>query len=172
MRDSLRIARIALVCLLLGACSSDDETTASADIAPTTGRTVTGTATFTVLEAGGASISVEVADAPEGMHGFHIHETPDCGMDGMNAGDHWNPDGEDHGMPGQDPSHLGDLGNFTVAADGTGTLTAANPTWTIGDGATTDVVGHAVIVHADPDDFSQPLGNAGARIGCGIIELD
>jgi Cu-Zn family superoxide dismutase len=169
MKSSIRIA---LLCLACGACSSDDGTTASAEIAPTTGQTVNGSVSFTAVDAGGATISVSVAEAPEGMHGFHLHETGDCGMDGMSAGDHWNPEGNDHGMPGDTDSHLGDLGNMTVDADGAGELTASNASWTIGDGATTDVVGHAVIVHGDPDDFGQPLGNAGARIGCGIIELD
>jgi Cu-Zn family superoxide dismutase len=99
--------------------------------------------------------------------------TGDCSAaDGSSAGGHWNPAMNNHGMPGA-ASHLGDLGNFTVAADGTGTLEISNPAWTIGDGAATDVVGKAIIVHGAPDDFTtQPTGNAGARIGCGVIKAD
>lgn len=172
---------MALLALSVGACGGDDEgsadagpadaaaaTTASVQIQPSTGQTITGSGDFTV-SAGAVSFTMTLASAPAGVHGAHIHAVGDCGMDGMNAGDHWNPEASDHGMPGAEPSHFGDMGNMTVAADGTGTLTISKPEWKIGDGSTSDVVGKAVIVHAGADDFGQPLGNAGARIGCGVV---
>ena len=177
----MRLLSIALV-LALAACGGDDESvdagpadaaaaaSANVTIAPSTGQTITGNATFTVA-AGAVSVTLTVASATAGLHGVHIHATGDCGNDGMNAGDHWNPDAMDHGMPGMSPSHLGDMGNMTVAADGTGTLTISKPLWKIGDGSTGDVVGKALIVHEVDDDFGQPLGNAGARVGCGVITL-
>jgi Cu-Zn family superoxide dismutase len=61
------------------------------------------------------------------------------------------------------------MGNLTVGADGKGTLTLTSSEWTIGSGADTDIIGHAVIVHEKMDDGGQPVGNAGARIGCGVI---
>jgi Cu-Zn family superoxide dismutase len=178
----MRLLTIASLALVLAACGGDDESvdagpadaaasaSATVQIAPSTGQTVTGTGTFTVA-AGAVSVTVTVANATPGLHGVHIHATGDCGNDGMNAGDHWNPETMDHGMPGMTPSHLGDMGNMTVAADGTATLTISKPQWTIGDGSTGDVVGKALIVHETDDDFGQPLGNAGARIGCGVIAV-
>ena len=181
MKAILCIAWLGLVC---GACGGDDDDdsgsvdggtadsgaagTASVNIAPTTDQTITGTGQFT-QSAGVVSFSLNLQSAPPGEHGIHIHQTGDCGMDGMNAGDHWNPEGSDHGMPGGAASHYGDMGNLTVAADGTATLQISRPEWKIGDGSTGDVVGKALIVHAMADDFGQPLGNAGARIGCGVI---
>lgn len=178
-----RLLCIAWLGLLCGACGGDDDDggavdggtadagatgTASVTIAPSTGQMITGNGQFT-QSAGTVSFSMTLASAPAGEHGVHIHQTGDCGMDGMNAGDHWNPESSDHGMPGSGVSHYGDMGNLTVAADGTATLQISRPEWKIGDGSTMDVVGHAVIVHEVADDFGQPLGNAGARIGCGII---
>jgi superoxide dismutase, Cu-Zn family len=119
-------------------------------------------------------LTLKVTGAPPGTRGAHIHMTGDCSAaDATSAGGHWNPAMAAHGKPGAAPSHLGDLGNFTVAEDGTGTLELTNPAWTIGDGAATDVVGKAIIVHGGVDDFTtQPTGNAGGRIGCGVIKLD
>jgi Cu-Zn family superoxide dismutase len=105
------------------------------------------------------------------MHGVHIHETGDCSApDAMSAGGHWNPMmAHMHGMPSA-TSHIGDLGNMTVAADGTGTLTVTKPAWAIGGAPEVNPVGKAIVVPAMVDDFTtQPTGNAGGRIGCGVI---
>ena len=131
--------------------------------------TLAGTAVFSG-EAGMVSIKVDLTGAPPGDHGLHIHETGDCSApDAMSAGGHWNPGMQMHGAPGA-TAHLGDIGNITVAADGTATHTATNALWEIGTGTTMDVKGKAVIVHAMPDDFGQPTGNAGGRIACGVIQ--
>ena len=169
--------RLGCIVLLLSGCfvGEADEPVkdkhATATIEPTTGNTVTGTAAFTLRD-GKVSVVVDVANAPEGVHGFHIHQNPACGNNGMDAGAHW--DGGDvagdmtgHGLPESGTHHLGDLGNITVAADGTGTLTASNDGWKLGDGSLQDVVNHAVIFHTNMDDGTMP--SAGARMGCGII---
>jgi superoxide dismutase, Cu-Zn family len=144
--------------------------TAEATIASQSGSTITGTATF-VEENGMVTLTVKLAGAAPGDHAVHIHMMGDCGMDGMNAMGHWNPDMKMHGKWGMGEFHLGDIGNVTVGADGTGMLTMSTNLWTVGDGsATNDVAGRAFMVHADPDDFvTQPTGNAGARVGCGVI---
>ena len=73
------------------------------------------------------------------------------------------------GAPGEH-FHLGDIGNLTVGADGKGTITLETTKWTAGGGGVNDVIGHAIVVHGGVDDFkSQPAGNAGPRIGCGVI---
>jgi Cu-Zn family superoxide dismutase len=172
-----------LLLLSIGACTVGDATggddnmmgttkKARAMIAPTTGNTVTGMAEFT-LSNGTVSLSVSVSMAPPGMHGFHIHQNPACGADGMDAGPHWGGamagDAAGHGLPESPTHHHGDVGNITVGADGLGTMSATSPLWTLGDGAATDVVPHAVIFHTAADDGTMP--SAGARIGCGIIAL-
>lgn len=144
---------------------------ASAMIAPKSGNTMlAGTATFSGAP-GAISVTVSVTGAPPGDHGVHLHETGDCSApDAMSAGGHWNPAMHMHGKPGP-TSHIGDLGNITVGADGKGTLTLTNSEWAIGGAADKNPVGKAIVVHAMPDDYTtqMPPGNAGARIGCGVV---
>jgi Cu-Zn family superoxide dismutase len=91
-------------------------------------------------------------------------------MDGMSAGGHWNPTGAGHGHLGSGAHHAGDIGNMVVGADGTGSLTFSSDEWEVRTGSGSDVLGHAVIVHGGVDDFtSQPAGNAGMRIACGVV---
>ena len=167
------------VLLLSAACDvgesggGNTDKTASATIAPTTANMVTGTVKFT-LHDGKVSVVVNAMNAPEGTHGFHIHQNPACGTDGMEAGAHWDGaaagDPTTHGLPEGVTHHYGDLGNITIGATGTGTLMATRDEWTLGDGAASDIVPHAVIFHAATDDGTMP--SAGARIGCGVIAAD
>ncbi|PTM10037.1 MAG: superoxide dismutase family protein, partial [Bacteroidetes bacterium] len=109
----------------------------------------------------------------EGTHAVHLHENSDCSAeDGSSAGGHWNPSGQPHGAWGDETGyHKGDIGNFTVNANGTGTITFVTEEWCIGCGDDTkDFLGKSVIVHQGTDDFkSQPSGAAGARVSCGGI---
>jgi len=108
---------------------------------------------------------------PNAKHGFHIHEGTECGEDGMAAKGHYNPEQHQHGLPdaGDDKRHAGDFGN--LQADGSGKAHYEGTFDNISiSGAKNPIVGHALIIHAKPDDGSQPTGNAGARIGCGIIK--
>jgi Cu-Zn family superoxide dismutase len=168
----------------LAACGDEDEDDmtmgedpassagATAALAPTEGNTIKGTAKFTDKD-GKVSVTVDVTDAPPGEHGLHIHQGNSCGNNAMDAKGHWNGamegDPMDHGLHGSAMSHLGDLGNITVAADGTGTTTVSGD-WTIGDGAETDVVGHAIVFHAMKDDGT--MASAGGRLGCGVVAAD
>lgn len=105
------------------------------------------------------------------QHGFHIHETGDCSApDASSAGDHFNPAGVAHGQHGQGEHHAGDMPNVAANAQGEATINLHLTGLTLGDGGEGDVLGRAIIIHADPDDYaSQPAGNAGARIACGVI---
>ncbi|MCH9685010.1 MAG: superoxide dismutase family protein [Deltaproteobacteria bacterium] len=106
---------------------------------------------------------------PEGLHGTHIHEVGDCSAeDGTSAGGHWNPFGMQHGMLGMGESHLGDMGNAVVEANGDGLLTITTDQWTVGTGDDTDIIGRAIIVHEGEDDLST-MPSPGARIACGVI---
>jgi Cu-Zn family superoxide dismutase len=146
---------------------------AKADIEPKSDSSTSGKATFTEDGNGGLVLTIEVTDAPPGERAVHIHEKGDCSSpDGKSAGDHWNPTHTEHGKWGApgDRHHLGDIGNMTVGPDGKGTVTLATTKWTAGTGAADDVIGKSIVVHGGTDDFtSQPAGNAGPRVGCGVI---
>ncbi|MDI1450366.1 superoxide dismutase family protein [Polyangium sp. 6x1] len=145
---------------------------ATAEITPSAGQTVTGTAVFSE-ENGLVGLRLHLNGLPPGVHAVHIHEMPDCGMDGNNAMGHWNPTNEAHGEWGRPPFHRGDIGNVEADMMGLASLYFRTNLWTLGDESSTDVVNHAFMVHAAPDDFkTQPTGNAGARIGCGVIKLN
>jgi Cu-Zn family superoxide dismutase len=125
---------------------------------------LSGTARFEPLD-DGLRIVVQVVDAPPGEHGVHIHEVGDCSApDGSSAGEHFNPDGHEHGLPPQE-RHVGDFGNMIVDEDGIGNMEVLVP-----DGKLDTFLGRSIVVHASRDDGSQPSGNAGARIGCGVIQ--
>jgi Cu-Zn family superoxide dismutase len=143
---------------------------ATANLESKSGSMVTGTATFE-KKGTEVTLTLEVRGATAGLHAAHIHAVGDCSSaDGMSAGGHWNPTTADHGKWGGAAHHLGDLGNLTVAADGTAKMTLATDKWSIGTGSANDVVGKSVVVHAMPDDFmTQPTGNAGGRQACGVI---
>ncbi len=122
---------------------------------------------------GGINLDVKVQNVPAGKHGFHIHEKGDCGDTGKAAGGHYNPDNVTHGLVTKDGlqhAHAGDFGNIEIGTDGTGTLKAFIPGLTL-TGEKYNVTGKAVILHEREDDFGQPTGNAGGRIGCGVIIL-
>lgn len=152
--------------------SGGKEDEAVAVIASKSDSHLTGKATFEA-EKGKVTLKVEIAGAEPGTHAVHLHEKGDCSAaDGSSAGGHWNPTHVDHGKWAASPFHHGDIGNVEVGADGKGTLTLTTDLWTIGGAPETDVVGKAVIVHAKADDFTtQPTGNAGGRVGCGVVAL-
>ena len=145
---------------------------AIAVIASASGSIVTGTVLFTQND-DQVTVTIDIQNASPGLHGVHIHENGDCSApDGSSAGGHWNPTDVAHGQWGVGEFHLGDIGNITVGEDGMGSIELTTDLWEIGTGSDVDVVGKSLIVHADADDFvSQPSGNAGARIGCGVIVL-
>ncbi len=129
-----------------------------------------GEAVFTEVD-GKVHVVVAVTGAPPGKHAVHVHEKGDCSApDASSAGTHFNPDGQGHphGDPGAAKHHAGDFGNMEVGADGNGKLDLTVKSITVSAGPRS-VVGRAIIVHEKPDDFSQPVGNAGGRIGCGVI---
>ncbi|MGF1536215.1 MAG: superoxide dismutase family protein [Elainellaceae cyanobacterium] len=132
---------------------------------------VLGEATFT--ETGdGLAVTVSLNGVSSGYHGFHIHENGSCDDGGQAAGGHYNPLEVKHGwLPsdGFDSAHAGDLGNIFISASGSGTLEETVSGVSL-SGDEPSVTGHAVILHAERDDFGQPTGNAGGRLGCGIIE--
>jgi Cu-Zn family superoxide dismutase len=106
-----------------------------------------------------------------GAHGFHVHEFGDCSMaDGTCAGAHFNPTGAPHGGPDDARRHAGDLGN--VKADESGKAIYKRVDKMLALNGPSSIIGRSIIVHAAPDDLkTQPSGNAGARVGCGVIGI-
>ena len=145
--------------------------TASATLSPTTGNSAMGTVKLTQLGDGSVRVAIDLTGVPPGVHGFHIHDKGDCGDNGNAAGGHFNPASTEHGSPNADPHHAGDFGNVTADDNGRVRHEFTTRSITVEAGATS-AVGHAIILHANPDDLkTQPTGNAGGRIACGVVQM-
>lgn len=145
---------------------------AQATLAPTAGNKTSGLVSFT-QGTEGVRVKARVEGLTPGLHGFHIHEKGDCSApDGSSAGGHFNPTSAPHGDPAHSSKHSGDFGNINANADGVATLDVTVPLaqLTLTEGSPVNAVKRAVIVHVAPDDFTtQPTGNAGGRLACGVI---
>jgi len=131
-----------------------------------------GEARFT-QKADGILVEIAANGLAPGEHGAHVHMTGRCDPpDFKSAGGHWNPAEHQHGLKNPAGAHMGDLPNLQIGADGKGELSFTIPGAKIHDGANPllDADGAAMVIHADPDDMmSDPAGNAGGRIACGVI---
>lgn len=145
---------------------------ARATIEARSGSQLTGHATFTDV-AGGVLVELEVHRVKPGYHAVHVHEKGDCSAaDASSAGGHFNPAGKNHGSPHALDHHAGDLGSMLVDEKGDGYHVLLMPDLTVHPGPSS-VVGRAIIVHETYDDLvTQPTGNAGGRIGCGLIKQE
>lgn len=162
---------LGVLCVLaLGARSARGENAAAALKATAEGSPVAGTVTLQETK-DGLKISAKLTGVPAGDHGFHIHEFGDCGDSGKKAGGHYNPRSTKHGhlmKEGARKAHAGDMGNISADKDGNAALEVVLPRQSVSSGKY-NVAGRAIILHEKVDDFSQPTGNAGGRIGCGVI---
>ncbi|MES2495538.1 MAG: superoxide dismutase family protein [Pseudomonadota bacterium] len=122
----------------------------------------------------GVVVDVKAVGLPAGVHAVHVHTTGTCtGPDFTSAGGHWNPEKKQHGHDNPAGAHMGDMPNMTVGADGTGELKTVikGAMVTGGTSPLFDADGAAVVVHAAADDYkSDPTGNAGGRLACGVIK--
>lgn len=142
-------------------------------IHPTQGSQVRGVVRF--VESAGAQMRVVgwvEGLEPNSEHGFHVHQYGDCSApDATSAGDHYNPEGHPHALPPGQPRHAGDFGNIKANAQGRADFDIQVENLTL-NRRLNPILGRAVIVHAQPDDGGQPTGNAGARLGCGVIGVE
>ena len=178
MKQSLRLPLRGLICAaaasaLLAACATAESprAVAEATLNPTTGSSVSGSLQIFQVNADTVRVVAQVQGlAPGSEHGFHIHEKGDCSApDGMSAGGHYNPSSHQHGKAGP-TSHVGDLPSLVADGNGVAKLSWETRSLSAGTGQANDVKGRGVIVHKDKDDFTtQPTGNSGARLACGVI---
>lgn len=145
---------------------------ATAEIMGKSGNKLNGRAIFTQI-GNHVHVIVHLDKAPSGLLGVHVHEIGDCSdPEAKSAGEHFNPTNEKHGSPTSPSHHVGDLGNIEVKTNGDGTLELDTDKLSLGTDAKNSVLGRAIVIHEKIDDFtSQPAGNSGGRIGCGVIRL-
>ena len=172
-----RFALITLPALSLASClalAQAQPSTAIAELEPRSGSEVSGIVNLQQTD-NGLRIQAEVTGLkPDAEHGFHIHAGDNCASaDASSAGPHFNPEDKPHGQPESLHSHAGDLPNLAADASGTAKLTTVSPTVSLINGQSNNVNGRTIVVHAKPDDHhSQPAGNAGARVACGVIKTN
>jgi len=155
---------------LLAACATPSGPSASAELQPTRGNGTSGEVRF-VQQGDKVLVSGEVRGLkPNGEHGFHIHDKGDCSSgDGMSTGGHYNPGGHRHGSYARGEHHAGDLPSLKADAHGVARFAFESTSISVGSGSN-DIVGHGLIVHRDPDDYTtQPTGNSGPRLACAVI---
>ncbi|OCC24449.1 superoxide dismutase [Croceicoccus estronivorus] len=171
----IRKAFVAMMPIALAACASVGELPveriASATILSGSGQPA-GTAEL-VGQGDTLSLKIALTGISPGLHGTHLHTVGKCeAPDFKSAGGHLNPAHKEHGMENPKGRHLGDLPNMNVAADGTASMTVplnGEPASLMSD--MFDADGTAIVVHAGPDDYmSDPAGNAGGRIACGVFK--
>lgn len=153
----------------LGTAGAQDR--AVVELRPTDGNTAVGTATFT-SENGSVRIEATLSGLAPGVHGIHVHEIGDCSApDASSAGDHFDPAGSEHGAPEDQERHVGDLGNIEADDDSTAQYSRVDELVALS--GPNSVVGRALVVHAGEDDLStQPSGDSGPRVACGVILME
>lgn len=147
--------------------------TSTAVLVSTSGSSVSGTLKFHEAQDRVVHIRGTVEGLTPGKHGFHIHVNGNCDSpDGMSAGGHYAPAGGRHGAPDAKQRHMGDLGNIVADANGRAEVDVTVRGITIALMGTASVGDRSIVIHAAEDDFSDPAGNSGARVACGVIESD
>jgi Cu-Zn family superoxide dismutase len=172
----------------LAACSSAPPAAPAAPAAPPAQSTAQ-SAQANLASASGSLVSGQLTLAPMGdgvhlggtvgglppnsTHGIHVHEKGDCSAaDASSAGGHFNPTASAHGRASAPAHHAGDMDNIVANADGVAQVNIHLMGVTLGGGAANDIAGRALVVHAAPDDYAtQPSGNSGARVACGVITV-
>ena len=171
-----KILMLGLFVAVVASCSVNKGSkaiSAHADISATkTDTSGSGTADFVQKTDGTVEMTLQLSFPAKASQtvAVHFHEHGDCGDMGKGAHGHWNPTGENHGKWGSAAYHSGDIGNIQLDATGKGKIKLSSNRWSIGGDDKTNILNRSIIIHSGVDDYtSQPTGNSGSRIGCGVI---
>ncbi|SDI17553.1 superoxide dismutase family protein [Propionivibrio dicarboxylicus] len=169
VRAVLPLAAI-VAAILAGCAGGSADRGVEAVLKPTQGNSAQGTVLFR-QDGDAVVVTANVTGLTPGAHGFHIHEKGDCSApDATSAGGHFNPGAKPHGHPEHGDHHAGDMPMLVADASGAASLKVRLPGVSVGGEAASSILGRGVIVHAVADDFkTQPTGNSGARVACGVI---
>ena len=164
--------RLTLAAIVLAGCAMNGSSTLEQVDVPmrdASGRQL-GTLQLAAHE-GGLMLTGRLQGLPPGAHGIHLHAVGRCEPPFESAGGHWNPTSRQHGTQNPAGPHLGDMPNLVVADDGSATVSVMSPGGTLaGDGGLLDGDGASVVIHARADDYrTDPSGNSGERIACGVV---
>ena len=175
MKNHLAIALLLISAAFTSCSDTKEKEVAHAQLATTADGKEIGSAKFFQLEDGKMRMDLEInfPERADSTVAVHFHEHGDCGNMGENAHGHWNPTNEAHGEWGSAAYHSGDIGNIQLDSKGHGTATITTDRWNITDNDTNTIIGRGIIVHGGTDDYTtQPTGNSGPRVGCGVIVKD
>ena len=165
------LAGFVVACVVAGAPLAARQNQVKVEMKDLQGASI-GTATLSPAKGGGVAIALDLRNLAPGEHAFHVHQVAKCEPPFATAGPHFNPAAKKHGLENPDGSHAGDMKNITVGADGTVKVVILNTQVTLGEGPNSVFLngGTSLVVHAKPDDMkTDPAGNAGDRIACGVI---
>ena len=172
MKNYLLIGGLCLF-TALSACKTEEKEVAKASLSSTATNQSIGSVKFFELADGKIKMDLELnfPERADSTVAVHFHEHGDCGNMGENAHGHWNPTNEPHGKWGGANYHSGDIGNIQLDNKGKATLSVTTDRWNITEGDVNSIIGRGIIVHGGTDDYTtQPTGNSGPRVGCGVIE--
>jgi len=154
---------------VVGPVATEEPRRAATNLETTSSTELKGAATFEET-ADGVSIVLNVDNAPPGKQAVHVHELGDCSdIAGKSMGEHFAPDYQKHALPTKDERHLGDLGNIEIGQDGKGTLSIVAPRASLKPNDSHSFLGKALVVHASVDKGTQPSGDSGTPVACGVI---
>jgi Cu-Zn family superoxide dismutase len=172
MKTTRLFSVVVALCLAVVALSISTAAKTTVELKDAQGKSV-GTAVLSSKSGKGVSIRAILHDLPPGVHAFHFHAKAQCDApDFKSAGPHFNPDGKKHGLENPEGHHAGDMNNFSVNTKGRAKVKVVNKDVNLGDDSHSlfSNGGTALVIHASPDDMkTDPAGNAGDRIACGVI---